>query len=64
MPETSEKSFETVIEAHLLANGYTAVDREGFDRERARRVGGGGELEPFCQVAVWWLEQRLARMPA
>jgi type I restriction enzyme R subunit len=35
MPETSEKSFETVIEAHLLANGYVAVDREGFHRERA-----------------------------
>jgi len=35
MPEISEKSFETVIEAHLLANGYVAVDRNGFDRERA-----------------------------
>jgi hypothetical protein len=35
MPETLEKSFETVIESHLLANGYVAVDRSGFDRERA-----------------------------
>ena len=31
----SEGAFETVIEAHLLANGYTSVDRDGFDRERA-----------------------------
>ncbi len=31
----SEAAFETVIEAHLLQNGYTPVAREGFDRERA-----------------------------
>jgi type I restriction enzyme R subunit len=31
----SEAAFETVIEAHLLANGYIAVDRAGFDRQRA-----------------------------
>jgi len=31
----SEAAFETVIEAHLLANGYTSVAPEGFDRERA-----------------------------
>jgi type I restriction enzyme R subunit len=31
----SEAAFETVIEAHLLANGFVPVDREGFDRERA-----------------------------
>jgi type I restriction enzyme R subunit len=35
MAETSEKSFETVIESHLLANGYRCVPPEGFDRERA-----------------------------
>lgn len=31
----SEAAFETVIEAHLLQNGYVPVSREGFDRERA-----------------------------
>lgn len=31
----SETAFETVIEAHLLQNGYVQVAREGFDRERA-----------------------------
>jgi type I restriction enzyme R subunit len=32
---TTECAFETVIESHLLANGYVAIEREGFDRERA-----------------------------
>jgi type I restriction enzyme R subunit len=31
----SEFAFETVIEAHLLQNGYVAIARDGFDRERA-----------------------------
>jgi type I restriction enzyme R subunit len=31
----SEAAFETIIEAHLLQNGYTPVARECFDRERA-----------------------------
>lgn len=31
----SEAAFETVIEQHLLRNGYVPIDREGFDRERA-----------------------------
>jgi len=35
MAETSEKSFETVIESHLLAHGYRRVPPEGFDREQA-----------------------------
>jgi len=30
-----ESAFETVIEKHLLDNGYTPVSRESFDRERA-----------------------------
>lgn len=35
MNRTNEAAFETVIEAHLLQNGYMSVDRGGFDRERA-----------------------------
>ncbi len=31
----SEAAFETVIEWHLLQNGYVRIAREGFDRERA-----------------------------
>ena len=35
MKQTSEAAFETIIETHLLANGYVTKDRDGFDRERA-----------------------------
>jgi type I restriction enzyme, R subunit len=31
----SEAAFETVVESHLLGNGYVSVGRERFDRERA-----------------------------
>jgi type I restriction enzyme, R subunit len=34
-PRHSEGAFETVIEAHLLRNGYFPIARESFDRERA-----------------------------
>jgi uncharacterized protein (TIGR02646 family) len=38
------------------------VPNERLARERARRIGGGaGHLTPFDSVAVWWLDQRLAR---
>ena len=35
MKHTGEHAFETVIETHLLANGYVSVAGDGFDRERA-----------------------------
>lgn len=35
MKHTSEAAFETVIEAHLLENGYVSIAGSGFDRERA-----------------------------
>jgi len=38
------------------------VPREQLARERARRAGDGTRLlTPFDPVAVWWLDQRLAR---
>lgn len=38
------------------------VPTEQVARERARRAGNGaGQLTPFDPVAVWWLDQRLAR---
>lgn len=40
------------------------VPRDDLIRKRDQHVGGNGELAPYCQVAVWWLEQRLARMAA
>ncbi|MBI1292238.1 type I restriction endonuclease subunit R [bacterium] len=35
MSRTTELAFESVIEASLLADGYTALSRDGYDRERA-----------------------------
>jgi type I restriction enzyme, R subunit len=35
MTQTNEAAFETVLEAHLLANGYVSLPLDGFDRERA-----------------------------
>lgn len=49
---------------HEKARLRGPVPRERFARERDRRVEGAGELQPYCQVAVWWLDQRLARMGA
>jgi hypothetical protein len=38
------------------------VPRARLERERDRYIAGGGHLAPYCQVAVWWLAQRLMRM--
>ena len=35
MKRTTEAAFETVIEAHLLENGYVPITSDAFDRERA-----------------------------
>src|SRR5882672_8696222 len=32
---TTEAAFESVIESHLLSNGYAKVDKAGFDRTQA-----------------------------
>ena len=33
-----------------------------LQRERERWLGENGELRPFCQVAVWALDQRIAKL--
>lgn len=38
------------------------VPRDRFIRKRDQHIGGDGELAPYCQVLVRWLEQRLAGM--
>ena len=40
------------------------VPRNRFVRKRDEYVSGDGQLNPYCEVAVWWLDQRLARMAA
>ena len=40
------------------------VPRDRFVRKRDQYVVDNGELTPYCQVSVWWLEQRLEKMAA
>ena len=35
MTRATEAAFESVIEAHLLGNGYVSIGGDGFDRDRA-----------------------------
>lgn len=43
---------------------HSPVPRERLVRERNRNVTGNGVLAPYCQVTVWLLNQKLARMRA
>jgi hypothetical protein len=38
------------------------VPRDRLIRMRDKCVAGDGQLKPFSQVTVWWLDQRIARM--
>jgi uncharacterized protein (TIGR02646 family) len=38
------------------------VPKEQIARKIERQIGGHGQLQPYCQVAVWWLQHRLAGM--
>lgn len=40
------------------------VSRDRIVGKRDRYTTSSGELTPYCQVAVWWLNQKLARMAA
>jgi uncharacterized protein (TIGR02646 family) len=40
------------------------VPRERFERQRNRWIEGDGDLKPYCQVAVWWIDERLKRLQA
>jgi hypothetical protein len=35
MTQTNETALQTVVKSHLLAHGYIAVDRTGFDHQQA-----------------------------
>ena len=37
------------------------VPRSRFQRERQRWQPDDGELAEYCQVVIWWLDQRLAK---
>ena len=42
--------------------GKKPVPKEQIQREIQRHAGGAGELRPYCQVTVWWLQKKLTRM--
>jgi uncharacterized protein (TIGR02646 family) len=41
-------------------NGPVSLDQ--FQQHLNNWNGGTGDLKPYCQIAVWWLEQRIASM--
>lgn len=41
---------------------HGTIPRYRLERERNRYVTGNDELAPYCQVVVWWLGKKLARM--
>jgi uncharacterized protein (TIGR02646 family) len=47
---------------HRKARLQGPVPRLEFERKRDRCVAGDGQLSPYCQVEVWWIEQRLLKM--
>lgn len=38
------------------------VPKARIEKAIADRTNAGGDLTPYCQVAVWWLQQKHARM--
>ena len=47
---------------HERARTGDPVPRELLVRKRDEHATDNRQLSPYCQVAVWWLDQRLARM--
>lgn len=39
------------------------VPRRRIEGEIQKRLNGTADLTPYCQVAIWWLVQKLARNP-
>jgi len=42
---------------------HKAPSKARLKQELDQRTGGVGPYHPFCHVAVWWLQQKLAGMP-
>jgi hypothetical protein len=61
----SRKGIVTAIADWVKAEKrrlMSPISRSRIETEIHRRTYGGGNLAPYCQVAIWWLQQRLARM--
>ena len=46
------------------ARGNGRVPRNRINRKRNQILNGNGVLGAYCQVAVWWLDQKIARIEA
>jgi len=46
------------------ARHHRGPDIATLERMKAKKLPAAGMLEPFVRVAVWWLDQRLARRAA
>lgn len=40
------------------------IPKNDFERKREKIIGRVGDLEPYCQIAVWWLDKKITRMSA
>ncbi len=49
---------------HKKARIGGPVPRADLVRKRDEHIGGDGDLTPYCQIAAWWLDLKLARMAA
>jgi hypothetical protein len=49
---------------HEKSRNHGPIPRERLLRERARYTIGSSVLQPYSQVAVWLLNQRIQRMQA
>ncbi len=49
---------------HEKSRIHGPVTRDRLVRKRKSWIGGDGELRPYCQVAVWWIERRLRTQSA
>jgi uncharacterized protein (TIGR02646 family) len=45
---------------HERDKRHGPVPRESIEHQRQRLIEGSCDFEPYCQVAVWWLDRKLA----
>ena len=57
-----KRVLDAILEWWEYEKKQGPVLRERFEQKRDQWTGGEGTLQPYCQVVVWWLDQRLKRM--
>lgn len=60
-----KRQFDVVAEwwKKERARNMGPVSRQKIEREINKRLLGSGDLTPYCQVAIWFLQRKLASMP-